>query len=137
MQISNSNNQAAIIANQTSRKPKKVIQGVDGKQEALASQKNYASNKKSNSTEKALIYEFGVASSPNKAIANQKDSEITKPEFDSGLQYTSNNRTKIRGKLVSENQNFVVATAIDTYARHQELEHSEHVSQVMGVDLYA
>jgi len=140
MQISNSNIQAAIIANQTSRKQNKVVNGVDSKQAAQPSQENKASNKKTNNTDKDLIYSYDAVSNATRVShnrTNQKDSEITLPVFDSGLQHSSKNNNKIRGTLVSENQNFVVATAIDTYARHQELEHSEHVSQVMGVDLYA
>jgi len=140
MQISNSNIQAAIIANQASRKQNRLVNGVAAKQEAQPSQENKALNKKSNSANQALIYEFGVASKPSRQSpdrVNRKDSQITLPEFDSGLQHVSKNNTKYRGTLVSENQNFVVATAIDTYSRHQELEHSDHVSQVMGIDLYA
>ena len=140
MQISNSNIQAAIIANQASRKQNRLVNGVAAKQEAQPSQENKALNKKSNSANQALIYEFGMASKPSKQSpdrVNRKDSQITLPEFDSGLQHVSKNNIKYRGTLVSENQNFVVATAIDTYSRHQELEHSDHVSQMMGIDLYA
>ena len=141
MQISNSNIQAAFYANQTNRKQNKLVNDVAAKQEAQSSQDNKAlNNKKSNTKNKALIYAFDGVHNPtraNKNKINQQNSEITLAQVDSGLHQESKNNNNIRGTLVSENQNFVVATAIDTYSRHQELEHSEHVSQVMGVDLYA
>ena len=140
MQISNSNIQAAIIANQTSRKQNKVVNGDEAKQVAQSSQEIKALNKKTNNADKDLIYTYNVAANSARVSqnwTNQKDSETTLSEIDSGLQRSIKNNNKIRGTLVTENQNFMVANAIDTYARHQELEHSEHVSQVMGVDLYA
>ncbi len=56
MQISNSNIQAVFIANPSSRKQNRLVNGVAAKQEAQPSQENKALNKKSNSTNKALIY---------------------------------------------------------------------------------
>ena len=140
MRISNSNVHAAIIVNHTSRKQAKSVNGVAGNQEKQPSLEKKALNKSTNVADKALIYEYGVAANRSRdyySKVNQRRSEVVAPEFDSALHQTSKNTNNIRGKLVPDNQNSFVATAINSYTRHQELEQAEHVTQVMGVDLYA
>jgi len=153
MQISNSNGHAAIIATQTSRsKPSESVSTVTGRavtgrageageQKKPSSHQNKALN--NNDSDKALIYAYGIGprqnrennASADQRIANQSGSQTNPTALDSVRHQAQNNN--IRGNLVTDKQNYVVAKAIDTYTNHQELEQSEHVSQVMGVDLYA
>ncbi len=146
MRISNPNIQPAIVAQNTNRNIKqnqnKSVDRVDIPQENQHGQKNKALNRATNPTDKTLIYDYGFAGNSSRARVSpgamvQSSSEKITHELNTNQQQTSNNHKIIRGSLVTENQNSIVATAINAYTGNQDLVQTEQFTQLMGVDVFA
>jgi len=144
MRISNSIAQATIVAKQLNPKPS---QNANGVVDSLAGQEKSPSRQKKtqnkNDSDKALIYAYnqGAKANPNGRLsANQRsaiqnNSSVTPSDVNAAGQ--QNRSSNIRGNVVQDGKNFGITKAINAYTNHQELDKSEHTSQLMGVDLYA